>query len=130
MLPMRNYLFGLVVLLATGLFAAQSSMAGSDHLNLAPLLEGKGEQCVEPTDVMRTSHFEFLLHQRDETVKNGVRTKEHSLKNCVSCHANKDDQGHYIPVNAEGQFCNVCHQATSVSIDCFQCHATKPRDKK
>ena len=36
--------------------------------------EGK---CVEPTDVMRRDHMEFILHQRDETVHEGIRTSKH-----------------------------------------------------
>lgn len=86
------------------------------------------QQCVEDTDVMRRDHMKFLMHQRDETMHKGIRTKKHSLINCISCHANKDDQGGYIPVNAEGQFCNSCHTFVGVSMDCFQCHATKPRN--
>lgn len=86
------------------------------------------ERCVEDTDVMRREHMQFLTHQRDETMHRGIRTDKHSLINCISCHANKDTQNKYIPVNAEGQFCNSCHVFAGVSMDCFQCHATKPRD--
>ena len=31
-----------------------------------------GTQCVEPADVMRRRHMDFLKHQRDETVLGGV----------------------------------------------------------
>ena len=88
----------------------------------------KADQCVEPSDVMRKDHMKFLLHQRDETMYNGVRTKKYSLNECINCHANKDDAGKYIPVTAEGEFCQSCHSYTSVKLDCFECHATKPRD--
>ena len=49
----------------------------------APLPEipkGKGDQCVEETSLMRTNHMEMILHQRDETMYKGIRTKKHSLK--------------------------------------------------
>ncbi len=87
----------------------------------------KADRCVEPTDVMRRDHMKFLLHQRDETVHKGIRTKKYSLKECVDCHANKDESGQYLSVNAPGEFCQACHAYASVSIDCFQCHATKPK---
>ncbi len=88
----------------------------------------KLEQCVEDTEVMRRSHMQFLMHQRDETMHKGIRTKNHSLVNCIDCHANKNESGKFIPVNATGQFCQTCHAFAGVSMDCFQCHATKPRE--
>ena len=45
-----------------------------------------GDQCVEPTEVMRRRHMDFILHQRDETVHKGVRTEKHRFVNCVNCH--------------------------------------------
>ena len=68
----------------------------------------------------------YILHQRDETVHEGIRTRQFSLEECINCHAAKDEQGEYIPVNAQDQFCSSCHAYASVNIDCFQCHATKP----
>ena len=43
-------------------------------------------QCVEVTEVMRRDHMKLLLHQRDRTMREGVRTKPHSLAGCVECH--------------------------------------------
>jgi hypothetical protein len=83
--------------------------------------------CVEPDEEMRRNHMNFILHQRDETVHEGIRTRQHSLEECVNCHASLDEEGdEYLPINSEGQFCNSCHSYTAVNIDCFQCHATKP----
>ena len=89
----------------------------------------KGESCVEPTDFMRRYHMQVLNHQRDETVIHGVRTPRHSLTGCISCHADKDADNKYIPVNAEGQFCSTCHTFAAVKMDCFQCHATVPYEE-
>ncbi|MFW2440108.1 MAG: Hdr-like menaquinol oxidoreductase cytochrome c subunit [Arenicellales bacterium] len=83
--------------------------------------------CVEPTDAMRKNHMEFILHQRDETMEQGIRTSKHSLKQCISCHAVKDDQGEYVHVDDSRHFCASCHEYAAVSIDCFQCHADTPR---
>jgi predicted CXXCH cytochrome family protein len=85
-----------------------------------------GEKCVEPTDLMRRSHFEFILHQRDRTVHEGIRTRQHSLAGCVSCHAAEDTTGTTLPVNAPGQFCQSCHEFTAVTMDCFECHTPMP----
>jgi hypothetical protein len=90
--------------------------------------EPAGEKCVEPTDVMRREHMNFILHQRDETMHKGIRGAKHSLKDCIDCHAGYDDQGKAVPVNAEGQFCESCHTYTAVSIDCFGCHRTTPAE--
>ena len=42
--------------------------------------------CVEPVDIMRKQHFEFILDHRDRTVIEGIRTTQYSLKNCIDCH--------------------------------------------
>jgi predicted CXXCH cytochrome family protein len=89
----------------------------------------KLEQCVEPTSVMRRNHFEFIKHQRDLTVHQGIRGSKHSLSGCVDCHARKDASGKAVPVNAEGQFCDGCHDYAAVSLDCFSCHRTTPGEK-
>jgi hypothetical protein len=123
-----KYLKAVLLLLVT---AVSLTAVQSYADELGPELKinrSKGDECVEPTDVMRRDHMKFLLHQRDETMHEGIRTKKYSLKECIECHANKDDQGEYIPVNAEGEFCQSCHAYSSVKLDCFECHATKPRE--
>jgi len=90
---------------------------------------GKGDKCVEDTEFMRSNHMELLLHQRDETVHRGIRTKEHSLKNCMECHVVTDENNQPVSAASPKHFCRVCHDYASVSIDCFQCHASKPRAK-
>ncbi len=92
--------------------------------------KGKGDKCVEDTDFMRKNHMEILLHQRDETMHRGIRTKKHALKECIECHAVMDNNGQAVSHLNPKHFCVQCHQYTSVSIDCFDCHASKPRAKK
>ena len=70
--------------------------------------------------------MKFLLHQRDDTVHEGIRTKRHSLKGCIECHASRDAAGKPVPVTSEGQFCQSCHSYAAVKMDCFSCHATTP----
>lgn len=95
-------------------------------VNRPVIPHGKGTSCVEPVDIMRKNHMVFLLHKRDQTMHEGIRTKKYSLKECINCHVQKNNSGQYISINAEGQFCQSCHSYASVHIDCFECHATKP----
>ncbi len=84
------------------------------------------QKCVQPVEEMRKNHMNYILHQRDETVHRGIRTRRYALEECVNCHTAQDDKGEYVPINAPDQFCYSCHSYASVKIDCFQCHATKP----
>lgn len=94
---------------------------------LPDIPKGKGEKCVEETPLMRTSHMEMILHQRDETMHKGIRTKKHSLKECIECHAVYDSNNQPVSIASPKHFCRVCHDYAAVSIDCFQCHSSKPR---
>lgn len=83
----------------------------------------KGEKCVEPTDEMRRNHMNKILHQRDRTMHDGIRTTQHSLKNCVDCHADPKTNS----VLGKDGFCESCHRYAAVSMDCFECHSSSPR---
>ncbi|MBI4808845.1 MAG: Hdr-like menaquinol oxidoreductase cytochrome c subunit [Nitrosomonadales bacterium] len=89
----------------------------------APKLDvGKGGECVKDTQWMRKNHMHVLKHQRDETVRKGIRVEQDALKNCVECHASTSDNS----VTArEDSFCVGCHRYAAVKIDCFECHASK-----
>ena len=80
---------------------------------------GKAEQCVEPTKVMRRDHMQFILHQRDKTVHDGIRTTKHSFANCVDCHADTKTGS----VLGKDGFCESCHVYAAVKLDCFECHS-------
>lgn len=82
----------------------------------------KGEQCVEPVDVMRRNHMTFLMHQRDETLREGIRGKKYSLNQCIDCHAVTSPDVAGGKVRTLKPFCAECHAYAAVSIDCFQCH--------
>lgn len=84
--------------------------------------------CVEPVEIMRKQHFEFILDHRDRTVIQGIRTKQYSLTGCIDCHITPDAQGKYARYSEKTHFCADCHQFTAVTIDCFQCHADRPEE--
>ncbi len=116
-------LFGLAVVFTGPAPAAESRVPVPQ-----PPKAFKGDKCVEPAAVMRRQHMNYLLHQRDETVQQGIRGKKYSLRGCIECHA--------VPDKAAGgertvaPFCSECHQYAAVTIDCFSCHTTKPEATK
>ena len=104
-----------------------SALYAEEYSGLGPVIpKAKGEQCVEPTEVMRRRHHEFILHQRDDTVIEGIRTKQYQFTRCIDCHVQQTAAGEYPRHSDDNHFCTACHLYSSVSIDCFQCHADRP----
>lgn len=83
-------------------------------------------KCVQPEEEMRRNHMKYILHQRDETMHKGIRTRRYALEECINCHAVKDEQGEYVRVEDPRHFCASCHTYAAVDIDCFQCHSDVP----
>ena len=83
--------------------------------------------CVRPEDDMKKNHMKYLLHQRDKTMHQGIRTKTFSLEQCINCHVMPDEKTGVFPSHTSSKhFCKTCHAYAGVSIDCFECHADKP----
>ena len=132
----RSSFAGIAVLVVcmTGLvnvaIAAQEDAATKDMVargDLQPAIPlGRGESCVKESAFMRRNHMDMLEHQRDDTTLNGVRSKQYSLKECINCHAVYGPDA--IPLSAANprHFCRSCHDYAAVSIDCFECHASRP----
>jgi hypothetical protein len=97
--------------------------AASDRVPKPAITIDKPGRCVEDTATMRREHPDMLKHQRDQTMHEGIRTRSHSLKECVECHASAKTGS----VLGEKGFCQSCHDYTSVRIDCFSCHASRPK---
>lgn len=112
------------VLAAAGLAAAAPGAADtkSSRVPLPVLPVAKGATCVAPTAEMRRNHMNMLFHQREETVRRGIRTTRFSLKGCVACHANPKTHS----VLGKNGFCESCHAYAAVHIDCFECHSASP----
>jgi hypothetical protein len=121
-----------VFVLTIALLIASASVAGErDSSSLGqvfipdPATPADLQQCVEPTDVMRRDHMKFLLHQRDETVLEGIRTKKYSFTGCIDCHAQAGEDGQIVRAEDPEYFCTECHIYASVQIDCFECHSDR-----
>ena len=116
----------MLVMLTVVLLGSTTAMADVPSPKIP---KGNAEQCVEPTQEMRVNHMNYILHQRDETMHRGIRTKQHSFKNCINCHTVKDETGKAVTFKDERHFCNSCHTYAAVKIDCFECHASTPTAK-
>lgn len=125
---MRNVLlhrFLTSAILASGLLLSAAGVAhDKSQTGRVPMpvhTTVQGEKCVESTPEMRRNHMEKILHQRDRTMHDGIRTKQYSLKNCVNCHADPKTNS----VLGKDGFCESCHRYAAVSIDCFSCHTSE-----
>jgi hypothetical protein len=79
-------------------------------------------KCVAPAEEMRRNHMEMLKHQRDRTMRSGIRGEPASLNACIECHASKKT-GSVLGSNEN--FCQSCHSYVAVKLDCFECHQPK-----
>jgi hypothetical protein len=94
---------------------------GEAHSQRTPVpnmvIENPGK-CIAPEDEMRRNHMEMLKHQRDRSLRQGIRGEPASLNACINCHANKKTGS----VLGKGDFCESCHAYAAVKLDCFECH--------
>ena len=103
------------------------SLAGADE----PFLEMPDPQfteCVRDTEYMRFSHMTLLMNARDEAIRDGNRgdiglsrlkpeagvitasSGNPDRTYCSDCHTSREN------------FCNQCHNAVNLYLDCFSCH--------
>ncbi len=123
----RLLTLGLMALLAAAAFAGAPRAAELSAVPLPEITKGKGESCVAETGFMRRNHMNLLGHQRDQTLREGIRGARFSLKECVACHAVPGADGTPVAADDSRHFCSACHQYTAVRIDCFECHASRPQ---
>jgi len=81
----------------------------------------------------RVHHMDYLKHDRDLTLREGVRDLSNddlaiqaSIGECFDCHAVKDEAGEFVSFEDDQHFCRVCHDYAAVTIDCFSCHRSTP----
>lgn len=79
---------------------------------------------------MRSHHMHLLLHKRDRTVYEGIRTPKHSLNVCINCHVPAPTVTQMVKHTNPEHFCTTCHIDVAVKLDCFQCHTDRPAMKK
>ena len=117
--PRMGTLVILLGLLVGG--AVQAGEASASRVPKPVIEAARGGKCVADPAFMRRNHMKLLQHQRDDTLRGGVRTGQYSLKACIGCHASTTTGS----VNASSSnFCQSCHAYAAVKIDCFECHAS------
>lgn len=118
---MHKTLIGVIGVIA--LSFGSVAMAELDALD--GVAKPKGDKCSIPGEEseIRAHHFQYILHQRDKTMHQGVRTKDSSLKECINCHVPENTS---VRFGDDKHFCSACHIQAGVTIDCFQCHADRP----
>jgi hypothetical protein len=87
-----------------------------------PVIANPGTQCVAPPEEMRRDHMEMLKHQRNLTLRQGVRGTKVSLNGCIECHASKKTGS---VIGSDDAFCQTCHAYAAVKLDCWDCHQPK-----
>jgi len=87
-------------------------------------IDAKGDKCVRDEDYMRRNHMTLLKHQRDDTMRKGIRSTQYSLKGCIECHASPKNNS---VIGTNENFCQGCHSYAAVKLDCFECHSSKPK---
>jgi hypothetical protein len=104
--------------------ATQPAAAPSSRVPRPLLAQPSGERCVADAAYMRRHHPDLLVHQRDRTVREGVRGTRDGLADCVACHASPATGR--VTGSADA-FCESCHRYVAVQLDCFDCHADRPQ---
>jgi hypothetical protein len=109
---------GIILFLAVFTFPLWSNM-GQAVPPPNPELPKTETACVDPREVMKTSHMQLLNEWRDLVVRDGNRRwvgfngREHMMSlqnNCMSCHSSKV------------KFCDQCHNYAGVTPYCWDCH--------
>lgn len=107
MVLVRSYTHWLLII---GIWLGLAALPPSAQAGPPELAKPKGDACIKPTDWMRRNHMDFLRQHRESTVREGIRSKEHSFSNCQTCHTSRE------------QFCDRCHSYVGIQPDCFECH--------
>jgi predicted CXXCH cytochrome family protein len=115
--------------ISLALLAASGGLLAADGVPRPVVPKAQGEKCVAETAVMRRDHMTFLMHQRDETVREGRRGGRFSLADCVSCHAVAGPDRRPVGYDSPRHFCRSCHDYAAVRVDCFECHSALPAER-
>lgn len=121
----RFGLFAILAVVMTVVLGSPLAASADGRVPMPDLWRGKGEKCLEPASDMRRYHMNYLKHQRNDTLYEGIRGTKYSLKKCIECHAVPDPAERDSHLRGVEHFCDQCHTYAAVWIDCFQCHASK-----
>ena len=130
MLQMKNLMHKtFITIVGCALLSLSAFAVAGEKPSFAPKVPhptNGSTECVQPEDEMKKNHMMYILHQRDDTMYEGIRTEQYSLKECINCHVPEDSK---VRFGDNKHFCSSCHNYAGVSIDCFQCHMDRPMKK-
>jgi len=112
----------LLALAACAILPAHAADEGASRVPRPAVAIAAPGKCVEDTPFMLRNHMELLKHHRDRTVHEGIRTTQHSLANCIACHASRETGR---VTGSKDAFCEGCHAYAAVKLDCFECHTDR-----
>ena len=80
----------------------------------------------EDPQIMRKEHGKVLIAEMNKAAQSTTRKADDTIERCVTCHVRRDEK--QVPVSASdpSHYCTQCHAKSSVSINCFTCHASLP----
>lgn len=114
-------------LCAGALAGAASAAEPAGRVAKPSISVDRSTQCIDSPEVMRRTHMDMLKHQRDRTVRQGIRGEKVSLNGCIECHAGPGaGAAAGSAVGSPQAFCETCHRYAAVKLDCFECHQAKP----
>jgi len=112
-------IIALIVVVPFG-YSVVSAFICAEGASDRPFLEmpdEKYKKCVRETDYMRFRHMDLLKEIREDYVRQG-KQGEIRLSNCRECHIKRE------------QFCDKCHNAVNLHLNCFECHYFPESDSK
>jgi hypothetical protein len=85
------------------------------------IAQAKGGHCVRDDAYIMRHHPDMLRHQRDNTLRLGIRAGDFNLMRCMECHSNNAADPAELKTD-----CDNCHAYAAVHLDCWDCHAKRP----
>lgn len=115
-----------VVLLVPVAVAARQLVTHGFHRPGVDFAGLVAEHRTDDPTVMIRNHPSFLFTFRSDVLHHGAKSPNDNLERCVTCHVVKDKAGQPVDFHNPTHFCVGCHYKAAVTIDCFECHNSKP----
>jgi hypothetical protein len=80
----------------------------------------------EDPQIMRKEHGKVLINEMNKAAQATSRKEDDTIERCVTCHVKRDEKQAPVSASDPRHYCTQCHAKSSVSINCFTCHASLP----
>jgi len=111
----RTILGTVLTAMAVPLLLTLIGTAARGRPALGPEPAAAGPSCLLRPITMRYQHMTYLRELREQVVRRGDRSAlgpegQLGISGCGNCHVD------------QAAFCDRCHSAAGVNLDCFLCH--------